>query len=152
MTLNGGLLDIRLIGDYEPDYLDAFVVITAGSRIGEFGSINGQFINPDKTLVTLYDYDTNVGVTVVAGLPGDADLNGSVGISDLGIWLANAGKPTTGGWQETDFDFNGVVGVSDLGEILSRIGKPSPSPASFPQSATAIPEPSSAMVVVILAA
>ena len=57
-------------------------------------------------------------------LPGDADLNGAVGSSDLSIVLADFGK--AGDWSDGDFDGNGVVGSSDLSTVLANFGKTLP--------------------------
>ena len=69
VTLGGGELDITLLNGYVPDYLDEFVVITAGTRDGEFGDVTGAFINPDMTLAPVYDHDGNTGLTLFATIP-----------------------------------------------------------------------------------
>ena len=46
-------------------------------------------------------------------LPGDANLDGRVDVSDLAILAANYRKHVTGGWTQADFNHDGVVDVQD---------------------------------------
>ena len=64
-------------------------------------------------------------VTVKPAVYGDADLNGTVGSSDLSIVLSDFGKP--GVWATGDFDYNGTVGSSDLSIVLANFGQSLPS-------------------------
>ncbi len=59
-------------------------------------------------------------------IPGDANENGSVDVSDLGILATNYG--TIGGavWAEGDFTGDGNVDVSDLGILATNYGTTSP--------------------------
>ena len=50
--------------------------------------------------------------------PGDANLDGQVDISDLGV-LATRWQ-TSGFWTNGDFDYNGFVDISDLGLLASN--------------------------------
>jgi len=153
LTLNGGSLDIALIGDYVPDYLDEFVVLTASTREGEFGEVNGVQINPDKTLAPVYDFNGNVGVTLVAAIPGDATLDGNVDLDDLLILLDNVGSQSN--WDEGDFTGDQNVGLEDLQLLLNNAGTnvvPSMSPvAASSPSLSSIPEPSSVVVMMVMA-
>lgn len=62
--------------------------------------------------------------TAVIGCPGDIDLDGSVGQSDLGILLAAYGTSACGaGFNPlADLDGDGAVGQSDLGILLGNYG------------------------------
>jgi len=50
-------------------------------------------------------------------IPGDADLDGSVLLSDLSILAFNWEEDTGMTWLTADFDFNGVVNLADLSEL-----------------------------------
>ena len=71
-------------------------------------------------------------------LPGDANGDGSVDVSDLGILATNYG--TIGGmvWADADFTADGNVDVSDLGILATNYGT---------TSASAVPEPSSVVLL-----
>jgi hypothetical protein len=55
---------------------------------------------------------------VVRVIPGDANLDGSVDVGDLGILAANYGITSGATWEMGDFNGDGAVDVGDLG-ILS---------------------------------
>ena len=54
-------------------------------------------------------------------LPGDANLDGTVGAADLNIVLSHYGKP--GNWSQGDFNGDGTVGLADLNIVLSNYGR-----------------------------
>ncbi len=112
VSLGGGDLDVFLINGFMPSYLDEFVVITAGSRSGEFGQMNGLLINPDMTLAPVYDYEGNIGLTLVAAIPGDANLDGIVNGLDLLRWQSNLFSGDQ--WVQGDFNLDGLVNGLDL--------------------------------------
>lgn len=53
---------------------------------------------------------------------GDANLDGKVDVSDLGILATNYGKGTGEGWNTGDFTYDGGVDVSDLGVLATNYG------------------------------
>ena len=53
-------------------------------------------------------------------LPGDANLDGHVDVSDLAILAANYRKNVTGGWLQADFNNDGVVDVQDLALLAAN--------------------------------
>ena len=53
-------------------------------------------------------------------LPGDANLDGKVDISDLSILASHFSQATTAGFADGDFDGNGVVDISDLTLLASN--------------------------------
>ena len=64
---------------------------------------------------------------------GDANLDGSVGVSDLGILASNYGG-TGKSWSEGDFTGDLVVDISDLGILAGSYGSstgPVPEPATL---------------------
>jgi len=65
-------------------------------------------------------------VTVVQAkmplLPGDANKDGKVDVSDLGILAANYGTTSGAAWAMGDFNNDGKVDVSDLGILAANYG------------------------------
>jgi hypothetical protein len=75
-----------------------------------------------------------------APLPGDANLDGSVNISDLSTLLTNYDK-TGANWTTGDFAGTGTVDISDLSVVLTNYDT-----SSSAASIRAVPEPSSLLV------
>ncbi len=129
-SLAGGLR-LPLIGVYEPDYYDEFEILTASAVSGVFDWIKGVNAFPKKYLAVVYNADN---VTVVAALPGDANLDYMVDVGDLGILAGNYG--TSGmAWATGDFNGDGMVDVGDLGILAGNYGTtvtpPIPEPATL---------------------
>jgi fibronectin-binding autotransporter adhesin len=64
---------------------------------------------------------TTSAVTVKVVLYGDATLDGTVNIYDLGQVLANYNK--SGVWATGDFNYDGTVNIYDLGNVLANYNK-----------------------------
>jgi len=75
------------------------------------GSIAWTPINP-SVLMGLY----------AVPLSGDANHDGSVDVSDLGILATNYGVPSGAAWSDGDFTDDGAVDVSDLGILATNYG------------------------------
>ncbi|HEX3357458.1 MAG TPA: PEP-CTERM sorting domain-containing protein, partial [Tepidisphaeraceae bacterium] len=74
---------------------------------------------------------------------GDADFNGSVGISDFNTLAMNFG--TTGQmWSAGDFNFDGVVNLLDLNAIATNFGVSASAPVAL---GTLVPEPGSIGII-----
>ncbi len=71
--------------------------------------------------------------------PGDANGDGYVNVSDLGILATNYGVGSGLGWEQGDFTGDGVVDVSDLGILATAYG-------TVPTAQT-VPEPSAMMLM-----
>jgi hypothetical protein len=69
-------------------------------------------------------------------LPGDANLDGQVNLSDFGILKAHFGQ-TPADWSTGDFDSSGAVDLSDFGLLKANFGT---------QGARAVPEPSAGVL------
>ncbi len=67
-------------------------------------------------------------------MPGDANGDGYVDVTDLGILATNYGAGGGFGWEDADFTGDGLVDVNDLGILATNYGS---GPAS------AVPEPGS---------
>ncbi|MBN2292983.1 MAG: cadherin-like domain-containing protein [Pirellulales bacterium] len=98
---------------------------------------NGQFedvarnwldgeINPSTTVPTGEgqsggDFTVHFSV-VTSAIPGDASLDGTVDVSDLGILAKNYGTSSGAKWGDADFTGDGMVDVCDLGILASNYG------------------------------
>ncbi len=67
-------------------------------------------------------------------IPGDANLDGTVDVSDLGILATNYGATSGKTWEDGDFTGDGKVNVSDLGILATNYGTGT--------AAQSVPEPS----------
>ncbi|HSV14350.1 MAG TPA: hypothetical protein VLI90_08830, partial [Tepidisphaeraceae bacterium] len=56
-------------------------------------------------------------------LAGDATLDRSVGVGDLGALATNYGTTAGAIWGQGDFDYNGTVDVADLGKLATNYSK-----------------------------
>ena len=115
--------------------MDTFTLMTVGAFSGAFGAVvyddvtlvpafaptaDGSFVayagenqNLDPGLFRIVTYaPTELLFTNYLAIPGDANGDGTVDVSDFNIW--NANKFTTGtDWVTGDFDNDGVTDVSD---------------------------------------
>jgi len=120
VTLDG-TLELQLISGFKPNIGDAFVIVTANTRIGEFDQINGILPEgQDFALAPIYDYQDNIGLTLMTALPGDANLDGNVTLDDLLVLLNNAG--TQNDWIGGDFTGDRNVALDDLLILLNNAG------------------------------
>ncbi len=109
-----GELNVELLGDFTPDHGDQFPVITAGTRDGEFDTIDGIQVAADLTLAPIYDYAGHIGLMLIAAAPGDANFDGIVDVADLGILGANFNAADMQ-WNTGDFNLDSTTDVADLG-------------------------------------
>jgi hypothetical protein len=72
------------------------------------------------------------GVSLVAALPGDATLDGMIGILDLGELANNYGKDHCT-WSQGDFNGDTLVNILDLAILANKY---STTGASLPEPAT----------------
>jgi hypothetical protein len=79
-------------------------------------------------------------LTLKAGvqLPGDANRDGKVDVSDLGILAANYGITAGATWGMGDFNNDGKVDVSDLGILAANYGAGTGGALDFNQDAAAV--------------
>lgn len=104
-----------------------------------------------------------LGITTFLGVPvlptdtlirftlyGDADINGTVNLSDFNRLASNFGS-TNALWREGDFDYNSNVNLGDFNRLAANFGLSAspggPTPADWSALASAVPEPTSLGVV-----
>lgn len=71
-------------------------------------------------------------------IPGDANLDNKVNVSDLGLLAANYGKTAGVGWTTGDFNADGKVDVSDLGLLAAHYGEGTGASLDFDADAAAL--------------
>lgn len=138
-----GTLEIELQQGFVPSFGELFPVVTAATRDENvFDQINGVLpAGGDFALAPVYDHQGSTGLTLIAALPGDANLDGEVNGDDINIFFANNG--TNGDWSQANLDGDSDVDLDDLEIILRNLGRtavmqvPSSSPAAVPVPATA---------------
>jgi hypothetical protein len=86
-------------------------------------------------------------------LPGDANFDGNVNLSDFNTLAANFGQSGRT-WQQGDFNFDGNVNLSDFNLLAANFGQSEAgapgaglSPDDWAALASAVPEPGSACLV-----
>jgi hypothetical protein len=136
----------------------ASAIITGGELSAGFGTFSTNLVLADPSLVgqpltvsIAVDPDgttgrsngsdnwfiDNVRIEAVQSLmPGDANGDGTVNISDLSVLLTNFDK-TGMSWSQGDFDGNGTVDIADLSKLLTNFDKTSRASAGI----QAVPEP-----------
>jgi len=69
---------------------------------------------------------------------GDANLDGTVGIADLGALADNYGVTEGASWDMGDFNFDGQIGIADLGALSDNYGFGQGGQAPVPEPATMV--------------
>ena len=154
-----GVVDLQRASSTD---LAAFGIGGAGLFDFEFNNSSGDLVHLGGNLGVILDVmlpgldassfagdfsnagDGMADVNVLA-LPGDADVNGQVGIGDLGIVGANydgSGKT----WYDGDFNDDGVVNVGDLAILGSNYGT-----GTGATGQTVIPEPATVSLLILAA-
>ena len=109
---------------------DSFQIISAASVVGGFDEV---------TLPTLTSLGLDVqygvdNVTIVAGLLGDLDHDGFVGLGDLDIVLNQWNMSVNAGsWTQGDASGDGFVGLDDLDVVLAYWNTGTPPQVAVPE-------------------
>ena len=138
-TILNGQLNVSLINGYVPDPGAGVIydiIRSATPLIGTFDAVSLP-----ASLGILYSSDI---VSLIAGLPGDLNGDGFVGIDDLNIVLANwNGNTTAGVWSDGDPSGDGFIGIDDLNTVLSNWNNGTPPPLENAN----IPEPTAIVLI-----
>jgi hypothetical protein len=82
-------------------------------------------------------------------LPGDANFDGVVNLSDFNVLASNFGTQTGATWQRADFNFDGVVNLNDFNLLAGNFGQtvsgPGVTPDDWAALGAAVPEPASCL-------
>ncbi len=108
------------------------VYATAGRRTITVDLVDEDAVHQDVASITV-----DVGGGNNTDLPGDADRDGTVGLSDFTILKENFGSGTT--WEQGDFDDDGQVGLSDFTILKDNFGRTSDDPPQEPEPEPSIP-------------
>ncbi|MCC6681749.1 MAG: PEP-CTERM sorting domain-containing protein [Phycisphaeraceae bacterium] len=135
-----GKLSLNLEGGYVPAYGSSFSVMLANTINGKFATIDGVSISSNLSLAVTY---SATAVLVTAALPGDANLDGLVNLSDLQI-LGDNWTGTSRQWSLGDFNGDGNVNLSDLQIVGDHWGGSAADLAAFMAT---IPEPGSLLLL-----
>jgi fibronectin-binding autotransporter adhesin len=96
----------------------------SGTNSWASGAIHSTLANSHSTDSYALGWSNNTAtsaVTVKVVLYGDATMDGTVNIYDLGQVLANYNK--SGVWDTGDFNYDGTVNIYDLGTVLANYNK-----------------------------
>lgn len=92
-----------------------------------------------------------VGLTSEIPVPGDADRDGDVDLSDLGRLATSYGNSQWMRWQNGDFDWDGDVDLNDLGALATNYGHGQAAAfADFQSLLANVPEPTMAATLLLL--
>jgi hypothetical protein len=97
---------------------------------------------------TVGDFANMPAMILKHALAGDANMDGTVNINDLSKVLTNYDKSGMT-WSEGDFSGDGIVNITDLSKVLTNYDK---SVSSSAVGITAVPEPATMPLLLILAA
>ncbi|MCC6681750.1 MAG: hypothetical protein IT445_12685 [Phycisphaeraceae bacterium] len=130
-----GKLKLTLLNGFVPTAGASFTILSAQSLSGTFAAIEGMSVNGNLSLAVTY---SATAVKVTAALPGDANLDGQVNLSDLQI-LGDNWQSSAASWSLADFTGDSNVNLSDLQVLGDNWGGTAADLAAF---VATIPEPS----------
>jgi hypothetical protein len=145
ITLDGGTGDlfkyktgapfvgVVLAGDFNNDYVVNATDIDLLSAAIKTTNPDSKFDLTGEGSVNSADMDYLIK-TILHTYYGDADLNGSVGVSDLSVLAAYYNTASGASWANGDFDGNGAVGVSDLSILAANYNSGSASTVSWAEA------------------
>ncbi len=111
----GGSLAVSLIGGFVSLPGTSYQTITFGSRSGDVSILNQTGY---AGLHFTKSYSATALTLTATATGGDANLDGMVDITDLGVLATN--WQTSGDWLEADFTNNGFIDISDLGILATN--------------------------------
>jgi len=110
-----------------------------GAKIGTTMGWARQFVGQMDEFYLFKRALAPVEILMLAGaeiIPGDADGDNQVDVSDLGILAANYGITTGATWPKGDFNSDGQVDVSDLGILAANYGRSTTASSRFAGTGT----------------
>ena len=113
-----GALDVSLLDGFSPAPLDSFTALTAAQRQSRFTTHAGLDIPGPLVLAPIY---SPTSLTLIATLPGDANLDGKVSFADFQRLELGFGNPDAS-WPRGDFDHDGAVTFADFQILRQNFG------------------------------
>jgi autotransporter-associated beta strand protein len=146
----GGVLDVDFTSGFAPTFGQRFDLISAAHVKGNFSGYDLPALSGGTRWSLQNDGQI---VSLIVGLTGDYNGNGRVDAADYTVWRNSLGQPVPPG---TLADGNGSAMIDDQDYLVWRqhfgaIAIASGSGASFPVEPTAVPEPTT-LVLIALAA
>jgi autotransporter-associated beta strand protein len=127
-----------------------------GSSFTSIGVATAQQVkglaNPTDTATFTGQTVTGSDTLVMYTYGGDANLDGKINVDDYGHIDSSVVLPGVSGWFNGDFNYDGKINVDDYGIIDSNVpiqGAAFPTGSSAPAGLSAVPEPASALVVLV---
>ena len=139
----GSTLDVTLATPFVPTAGDSFEIMTFGSRTGEFDTVTGAGLIDNGTFLLPVYSDTSL--TLLAVIPGDGNLDGTVGVADYTVW-ANGFGISDPDFTTGDYNGNGFLGPADFTLWANNFGQSVMAPVG---TAATVPEPSAWALLVL---
>ncbi len=118
-TLDGALI-VELAAGYTPQIGDTLPIISAGSIVGEFATLDLPALDQGEWEISYSQRDVTLSVVPANACHGDLTGNGGVDVQDL-LTLLGAWGPCPGACP-ADINGTGTVDVQDLLLLLSTWG------------------------------
>lgn len=119
-----GTLRLELINGFVPQPLDAFSVVTWGTRLGTPTIARGtSFPTPAGMTVTPTFLANELSIRISAR-PGDANLDGFVNFDDLLLLASHYNTSSNRTWGRADFNRDGATDFDDLLLLASNYNAP----------------------------
>ena len=115
-----------------------FTLALLDNAVTQFSTFAGQPVDANSLLIA-------------PELPGDANADGTVNLTDLSTVLNNFGT-TTGAWTSGNFDGQATINLTDLSDVLNNFGQtnPNPSASEFITHNSELPAPEPATCALLL--
>ncbi len=96
-------------------------MLAPGRHAGQFATVNGEFVDSSVFLLPTY---TATSLILSGRIPGDGNLNGSVGAADYTVWANGFGS--SAGFTFGDYNGNGTTDAADYTVWANGFGMANP--------------------------
>ena len=119
---DNGVVDLLASLMFHPVTGNLLVSSYRTDQILDFDGDTGAYIGEFAVIDQAWCISMAPGEDFTEPVPGDANGDGYVDVSDLGILATNYGAGGGFGWEDADFTGDGFVDVSDLGILATAYG------------------------------
>jgi hypothetical protein len=112
-----GKLTIQLAREFQPVLGQSFTVLTSSDLTGQFTL--GGILTGNVFLAPAVSGDN---IVVLASIPGDINLDGTVNLGDFGLLKEGFGQPG-GGLTKGDLNASGTTDLADFGLLKENFGR-----------------------------